>query len=53
MTDFFQAQIDSGVDVRAILISHRWLEFDTVADYEKALQWEKEGSLGRFYDPQK
>ena len=49
MTDFLQALIDSGIDVRAIEIDRGWLEFDTASDYENTLKWLKEGKLNKFY----
>lgn len=49
MTDYLQCLIDHELPVKAILIQRGWLEFDTNEDYEKALQWAKEGCLSRFY----
>ena len=51
MTDMIQLIINSGQRVEPIIIKHGWLEFDTNEDYEKAIQWLKDGSLKRFYNP--
>lgn len=48
MTDFLQALIDNGLDVRAIKIQRGWLEFDTEKDYELANEWLKSGKIERF-----
>ena len=48
MTDFLQALIDDGIPVHAVPIQHRWLEFDSVSDYEKVLEWLAQGTLDRF-----
>jgi len=50
MTCMLQALIDAGYRVDPIVITHGWMEFDTVEDYEKATQWAKEGTLSRFID---
>ncbi len=49
MTDFIQALIDSGVRVEPIKINNGWLEFDTNEDYERALEWDKAGTLYKLY----
>ena len=49
MTDFVQLLIDRGVNVKAYLVSHGWLEFDTNEDYERAMKWDQEETLSRFY----
>ena len=49
MTCMLQALINASYRVDPIVISHGWLEFDTVDDYEKYNNWLKEGSLGKFY----
>ncbi|MBI2026253.1 MAG: phosphocholine cytidylyltransferase family protein [Deltaproteobacteria bacterium] len=36
MTDFLQGMIDFGYDVYAVPIQRKWLEIDTVCDYELA-----------------
>lgn len=48
MTDILQALIDSGIEVNSVPVEHGWLEFDTASDYERAVTWDKEGSLSRF-----
>jgi choline kinase len=48
MTDFLQALIDNNYPVHAIPIQHGWLEFDSVIDYEKVLEWFNQGTLDRF-----
>lgn len=48
MTDFLQALIDHGVQVKAERIQNGWLEFDTAHDYEFVLDLAKRGELDRF-----
>jgi len=48
MTCMLQSIINAGYKVEPICISHGWLEFDTVDDYERATSWAKEGTLNRF-----
>lgn len=48
MTCMLQAMINSGNRVTPVHISHGWLEFDTVADYERAREWKDKGTLDRF-----
>jgi choline kinase len=48
MTCMLQELVDRGLDVKAVHTSHGWMEFDTVEDYEKCLQWVKDGTLNRF-----
>jgi len=50
MTDLLQAIIDSGREVRPLKIEHGWLEFDNVSDYEKAVEWSKSGTIGRYFN---
>ena len=50
MTDLIQALIEKGHKVYAERYHHGWLEFDTNEDYEKALQWSKEGRLKQLID---
>jgi NDP-sugar pyrophosphorylase family protein len=52
MTDFMQELIDQRLKVHATIVKRGWLEFDTVSDYEKALQWQREKTLDRFYRTQ-
>jgi choline kinase len=49
MTDFLQALIDRDVPIHAHLVRRGWLEFDSTEDYQKALDWHREGSLGDFF----
>jgi len=49
MTDFMQELVDKGLDVQAVKIQNGWLEFDTNEDYERALKWDKEKILDKFY----
>ncbi len=49
MTCMLQALIDAGYKVEPIEISHGWLEFDTVKDYELYEKWLKEGTLHQFF----
>jgi len=48
MTCLLQALIDDGYRVDPIRISHGWMEFDTVEDYERANEWDKNCTLRRF-----
>jgi len=48
MTDFLQALIDNGIPVHVVPIQHGWLEFDSVSDYEKVVEWLAQGMLDRF-----
>jgi L-glutamine-phosphate cytidylyltransferase len=48
MTCMLQALINSGQEVKPIIINRGWLEFDTVEDYEKYTKWLQDGSLSRF-----
>lgn len=48
MTCMLHALINADYRVDPIFMTHGWMEFDTVEDYEKANQWDKEGSLKRF-----
>lgn len=49
MTCMLMAIINSGFPVTAVPINRGWLEFDTVDDYERVVQWQKEGSIRRFF----
>lgn len=49
-TCMLQAMINAGYRVDPVLVSRGWMEFDTVEDYEKAVQWNQEGTLKRFID---
>ena len=48
MTDMVQLIINSGQKVYPIQIKQGWLEFDTNEDYEKAMEWLKNGTIKRF-----
>ncbi|MCL4415417.1 MAG: phosphocholine cytidylyltransferase family protein [Actinobacteria bacterium] len=48
MTCMLQALINAGFKVEPIYITHGWMEFDTVEDFEKAIKWDEEGTLKRF-----
>ena len=48
MTDLLNAIIESGRTVKAVHFNNGWIEFDTNEDYEKALQWVKDGTLNRI-----
>lgn len=48
MTCMIQAIINAGYRVDPIIISHGWMEFDTVEDYEKAVDWIKTGKIKKF-----
>lgn len=48
MTDMLQLIINSGQKVYPIRVQHGWLEFDTNEDYEKAMEWLKNGTMKRF-----
>lgn len=45
MTDILQAVIDEGYEVHVLETKNGWIEFDTNEDYEKALEWRKNGTL--------
>lgn len=45
MTDLLQAIIEDGEHVRAVKFQNGWIEFDTNEDYEKACEWEADGTL--------
>jgi|TARA_B100000315_G_scaffold23052_1_gene19957 hypothetical protein len=46
--DMLQEMINRGVEVGAVLVQHGWLEFDTVADYEKITDAHQNGSLDQI-----
>lgn len=50
MTCMIQELIDTGTPVKAVHTTHGWMEFDTIEDYERAVVWQKEGTLGRFIE---
>lgn len=45
MTDLLNAIIESGRRVKAVHFDNGWIEFDTNEDYEKAIEWAKNGSI--------
>ena len=45
MTDLLNALIESGREVKAVHFKNGWIEFDTNEDYEKAMEWGRDGSL--------
>lgn len=48
ITDFLQELINKGVDIRVVKIKRGWIEFDTVSDYEQAIENARSGKLDRF-----
>lgn len=48
MTCILQALVDEGHRVNPIYITHGWMEFDTTCDFERANEWDKNGTLKRF-----
>lgn len=48
MTCMIQELIDRKVDVKVVHVNHGWMEFDTVEDYEKAIEWSKSRKLKEF-----
>ena len=48
MTDFLQDLVEAGVAVHAVPVKRGWLEIDSVSDYELALDWYRQGTIGRF-----
>jgi hypothetical protein len=48
MRDMLTTLIAQHVPVHAVVVEQGWLEFDSVDDFEKALAWEKAGTLQRF-----
>lgn len=48
MTDLLNAIIESEREVKAVRFRGGWIEFDTNEDYEKAMEWDKEGELGKI-----
>lgn len=50
MTDMIQLIINSGQKVYPVQIKHGWLEFDMNEDYEKAMEWLKNGTMRRFFN---
>jgi len=48
LTSLLSAIIQEGNTVKPIIVHRGWLEFDTVEDYEKAMQWLREKTIDRF-----
>ena len=48
MTDLLNAIIESGRKVKANHFHNGWIEFDTNEDYEKAIEWVKDGSIDQL-----
>lgn len=48
MTDLLNAVIEAGQKVKAVHFNNGWIEFDTNKDYENAIEWVKEGSIGEI-----
>lgn len=48
MTDLLQAVIEAGNHVRAVKFRNGWIEFDTNEDYETAVKWAENGTLGKL-----
>ena len=46
MTDLLNAMIEAGKEVKAVHFNNGWIEFDTNEDYENAMEWVKDGSIG-------
>jgi choline kinase len=49
MTDLLNAIIESGKTVKAEIFSNGWIEFDTNEDYEKAIMWVNDKSIGQIF----
>jgi len=52
MTSLLQAVVNAGHEVKPIIISRGWMEFDTIDDYERANKWAKDNTLQRFINLQ-
>ncbi len=50
MTDLLQDIINQGDPVKAVTISHGWLEIDSLKDYQNARKWFEDGSITEFFD---
>ena len=48
LTNFLQGLIKSGQKIKAIPIKNRWLEFDTVSDYETYNKMVKNNTISKF-----
>lgn len=52
MTSLLQSIINAGYEVKPIITSRGWIEFDTVDDYEKASRWAQNNTLQKFINLQ-
>lgn len=50
MTDLLQAMILQNNVLKAVPIHHKWLEIDTVKDYQMVQRMQSDGSLSQFFD---
>ena len=48
MTDLLNAIIESGKEVKAVHFKNGWIEFDTNEDYENAIEWVKNDTIGEI-----
>ena len=48
MTDLLNELINEKKNVKAELVEHGWIEFDTNEDYENFFKWEKENILSQI-----
>ena len=51
MTDVLQKMIDEGFAIGSVGINGGWLEFDTVDDYKKYVNWHEKGMLKKYMGP--
>ena len=49
MTDLLNALIENGNHVKAVHFCNGWIEFDTNEDYENAIEWVHDGTIGDVY----
>ena len=50
MTDMIQRIIDKGYEVNPVKIEGGWLEFDSIEDYLKYMEWHESDKLSDYYD---
>jgi len=48
ITDILQQLIDDGTSVSPACFRGGWIEIDTATDYERLLQWDRDGTLPEF-----
>ena len=53
MTDFLQCLINKGMQLKAIPVNNKWLEVDTINDFELYEKMFKNGNIKKFFDPEK